>query len=349
VANQTLQIKIGGDANPFITALDRATTYALQRTTNLRANAARFAQEEAAIRKEVERTTAALRAQDAAADDAWKPRKSTFQPPAQKPPGLLVAGLPAMAGNLMAKGLSSAASLPIKLISDFIEKCDEIDEAAQRIGIGTEALQRLQHAATQSGASTEQLDAAFKTMANVVTEGGKSAETSMASLGLKISDLRAMTPEQQFDTIAKALAGVENASLRSKLAMDMFGKSGTFILPMAADLDRLKAAANVIPDDTIKAVGTFRDSMSSMWTSTQAFVGQSISNYQMMLERIRGVDEGMEAVGKRNDALAEAEQQKANQIKAVAAAQEAATAAAQEANQKTIDDLSLEIDRKSVV
>ena len=48
-------------------------------------------------------------------------------------------------------------------------------------------------------------------------------------------DLKNLSPEQQFQTLANALAGVENASEKAALAQKVFGKAGTELLPLFAE------------------------------------------------------------------------------------------------------------------
>ena len=44
--------------------------------------------------------------------------------------------------------------------------------------------------------------------------------------------LQGLSPEQQFQLFANALAGVVDASTRAALAQDVFGRSGTQLLPL---------------------------------------------------------------------------------------------------------------------
>ena len=51
-------------------------------------------------------------------------------------------------------------------------------------------------------------------------------------LGISVSDLQGISPEQQFQLFANALADVDDASTRAALAQDVFGRAGTELLPL---------------------------------------------------------------------------------------------------------------------
>ena len=52
------------------------------------------------------------------------------------------------------------------------------------------------------------------------------------ALGLSAEQFKGLSPEQQFQLVANALGGVEDASTRAALAQDVFGKAGTSLTPV---------------------------------------------------------------------------------------------------------------------
>ena len=61
--------------------------------------------------------------------------------------------------------------------------------------------------------------------------GLKEATDVLDLLGLSLVDLQGLSPEEQFFTFANAIGAVEDASRRAALAQDVFGRSGTSLLP----------------------------------------------------------------------------------------------------------------------
>ena len=100
---------------------------------------------------------------------------------------------------------------------------------SKRTGFSVEALGELKFAAEQSGTSIETIEKASFKLSGVLLDaenGLVGAKDALAQLGLKAEDLKALSPEEQFQTIANALSGVESASDKAALAQDLFGKSG---------------------------------------------------------------------------------------------------------------------------
>lgn len=136
-------------------------------------------------------------------------------------------GLAAVGGAVAgAIGLSVAA---------FAKTGDEIQKMGLRTGFTTVALSELKFALEQSGSNIEGFEKGIRRMSSFVQDGRDGLlETTRAmdSLGLSVDDFTGKTPEQSFDILAKSLAGVEDAMTQSALAQDIFGRSGTALIPL---------------------------------------------------------------------------------------------------------------------
>ena len=123
-------------------------------------------------------------------------------------------------------------------IKNFADVGDELDKMSKRTGFSVEALGELRFAAEQSGASIGDIEKSLKRMASTVQDAGNGLSTAtdaMDALGITIDQVQGKNPEEQFEVFAEALANVENASERAALAQDIFGRSGTALLPLLAD------------------------------------------------------------------------------------------------------------------
>ena len=181
-----------------------------------------------------------------------------------------------VAGNVAA-GIAAAFSINAlrNMISDFAELGDMFDKMSQRTGVSVEALSGLKFAAEQSGASIETLEMGIRNMQRVlldVQQGSSTAATTLSMLGLSIDNLQTMSPEQQFLQMAQAIAGVEDPSRQAALAMELFGRSGTQLLPMLqqgeAGIEALIAEARrlgiVMSEEDAKAAADFTDAMNRL-------------------------------------------------------------------------------------
>jgi hypothetical protein len=78
------------------------------------------------------------------------------------------------------------------------------------------------------GNAAQKAEIAFAKASN----GSKVATAAFGSLGLSVNDLAGMSPAQRFQAIAAALQNVPDSAERARLAVSLFGKAGSQLLPM---------------------------------------------------------------------------------------------------------------------
>lgn len=118
------------------------------------------------------------------------------------------------------------------------DSAEAIDNLATRTGISIGTIQKLQLAAETSGLSVEATAAAIGKMqrALVEAEAGTSKQAeAFATLGLSLSQIRSLSPDQQFETIAKALAGVSDKAQQVAIGTDLLGRSFAEQLPVVLE------------------------------------------------------------------------------------------------------------------
>lgn len=158
----------------------------------------------------------------------------------------------------------------------FANVGDSLDEMSARTGVSVEALSELGLAAELSGADLETLEIGLRKMQKAITEaagGSKSAIDALAQLGLNVQDLVNLSPEQQFKLIADRISKIEDPTHKAALAMEIFGKSGTRLLPMLQDgakgLEAFQEQARrlglTISTQTAKDAALLADSLDILW------------------------------------------------------------------------------------
>lgn len=127
---------------------------------------------------------------------------------------------------------------------------------------------------SQSGMSVDQLQTGLKTMVNAVDQAvtgtGKGAE-SFDKLGVSVLDASGNVKDQEtiFNESVIALQGMEDGTEKAKLANDLFGRSGSEMMPLlngaAGSVEEMKKQAHdlglVLNDEAIDAGVKFTDSM----------------------------------------------------------------------------------------
>jgi hypothetical protein len=104
-----------------------------------------------------------------------------------------------------------------------------IADAAARIGISAEAVQRLGFAASQSGSSIEAIAVAMGRMSDVLGTDG--AADKLAKIGLTLDDINGMTPDQTFLAMAEAIRQMEDPLKQADAATDVFGRGALELMP----------------------------------------------------------------------------------------------------------------------
>jgi len=143
------------------------------------------------------------------------------------------AGGKAMAGFAVA-GVAALTALYAKNAA-FI---DQQAKTADRLGITTEALTGLQHAASINGATNDELTNSLKRMqqglGQVAQTGTGEAKYALDGLGLSIKDIQGLAPEEQFKLIADRLNTIEDQSQKVYIAQSLMGKSGVKMINVMA-------------------------------------------------------------------------------------------------------------------
>jgi len=119
----------------------------------------------------------------------------------------------------------------------FSKYGDSVAKMAKRTGLGVEAVSELDFVATQTGSNFATVENAFRKMQRSIYDAGRGLSTqvdALADVGLTFQDLDGLSPEQQFYRLADAISQVEDPSKRAAIAMSIFGRTGTNLLPMFA-------------------------------------------------------------------------------------------------------------------
>lgn len=178
---------------------------------------------------------------------------------------------------------------------------DKLDEMSQRIGISVESLARLDKMAMLCGSTIEEFESAITRMQRSLeqaAQGGAQQTAALQRLGLSISSLKSLSPEQQFLTVAKAMGDVSDQAERVALTMTLFGRTGTTLLPFFNEgaegiqnlEDRISSLGGVISSDAAAAFGELNDSLdilkSTMTTTAASMLSTMVPAVKKALDLI---------------------------------------------------------------
>lgn len=184
----------------------------------------------------------------------------------------------ALKSNVALAAAGAAAGLAF-MSKKAIDNADRIGKLSKKIGASTEFLSQMQFVAEQSGISFESLQGSMSKMQKTIGEAGQGMGTAtkgFEALNLSVGDLKQLSPEDQFDTIQKALSGVEDRTERAAIATQIFGRSGQELAQLGDDYEKLRQEADklgktISATDAAKAEA-FNDAMNRLKTSIQGVV-----------------------------------------------------------------------------
>lgn len=140
------------------------------------------------------------------------------------------------AAAIMGVGLSTAGS--IDYIKNTYEAIDATAKLADNLGIGSDALGRLQYSASYAGVANEELAGGLTKMLKAIAgaqNGSKDAVAAFDKIGMSVADLKGLSPDQAFAKIGDALAAIHDPAQRAAATMAIFGKSGASLLPLLTE------------------------------------------------------------------------------------------------------------------
>ncbi len=184
-------------------------------------------------------------------------------------------GLRSIGTRLGAIGASALAAL-FGTAKTFADMGDSLDEMSARTGVSVETLSELGFAAELAGADMETLETGIRKMQKTISEaigGSKSAADALAQLGLSVANLKDLSPEQQFKLIADRISRIADPTLRAALAMEIFGKSGTRLLPLIQDgakglakfQEQARALGLTVSTQAAKDAAVLADALDTVW------------------------------------------------------------------------------------
>lgn len=172
----------------------------------------------------------------------------------------------------------------------------EIDDMTQQFDVSAETVQRWNYLAMQSGvdatAFSRALIRARAAMADLSTGTANAATETLTALG--ISARQFGSDEEMFDGIVKALAEVEDGTLQTAYANELFGdKIATQLLPYinagAADLAKWNAEFEAMPSLTgeeAAALAELDDTFNRLSVTMQYATAQLGEAFAPIIERV---------------------------------------------------------------
>ena len=181
-------------------------------------------------------------------------------------------------------GVASLGGIGL-MAKQAIDAADNLGKMAQKVGVSVESLSALEYAGKLSDVSLEQLGTGLKKLSvnlNEVGSGGDNdAAAALKALGISATDSsgKLRNADAVFADVAEAFAGMKDGAGKTALAVAIFGKAGSDLIPMlnagAKGLAEMRGEAEalglVFTGDTAKQAEAFNDNLTRLAESSRGF------------------------------------------------------------------------------
>lgn len=188
--------------------------------------------------------------------------------------GNIASAFSGLQGALAGLGLSAA-------IDNFLKVTGRLSDLSAKTAITVRELQRLDYAGGLVGVSLERITTAISMFQNRLAGGDKSALSAVRQLSIDLDGLRRMDPGAQFELIASRLSQIVDPAERAHIAMELFGRSGTQLLPLlVSDIravgDEAERLGAVMSDKVVAGGDKLGDALSKLGHIATSFIGTAL-------------------------------------------------------------------------
>jgi len=205
-----------------------------------------------------------------------------------------VVSVGAKVGAGLAAGFAVATAAVVALTIKVLNLGDNLAKTADKLGVTTEELSALRHAGELAGLTISDIDRSLQFMQRNIAEAadGMSAQAdAFKKLGLSIEDVQKAGPGDAMQMIIKGLAGIENQTEKTQIAMDIFGRSGAGLLNLTAEgLEKARKEADLfgisMSRQDAKAMENINDSLTRVKAAITGASIQLVKTFAPALEKL---------------------------------------------------------------
>jgi hypothetical protein len=183
-------------------------------------------------------------------------------------------------------GAAAAAAVGV-MVRQAINAADEMGKAAQRIGVTTQELSKLQYAAKLAGVSSGELQSAMARLTKGMSDaqqGTGEAQKGFQALGIQVSnsDGSLKSSSQIMGDVADRFANMRDGAEKTALAISIFGRAGANMIPLLNGGrkaieeagDELERMGGVVTPEAAKQAEIFNDNLTRMSEAAKGAANQ---------------------------------------------------------------------------
>ena len=174
--------------------------------------------------------------------------------------GRMASSMAGMVGGLFAVSALRSATMRM------VQHADAIDKMAKRMESSTDTVQKFDFAATQNGATMQNVESSFIKTAQAMEGARQGLSTyvrAFEAFGISMQQIKSSTPEEIFLQIARAVEKAGGALDKAKSLQDIMGRGGKMLVP--AFVSGFAGTAGTAPPsidvDSIRRLAEFNDEL----------------------------------------------------------------------------------------
>jgi hypothetical protein len=171
------------------------------------------------------------------AEDAGKKGKTGFGEIAI---GAGIAGAAVKLGTAAIDAAFAVAQKTVQSFGDALNMGGRLAELSDRTGVAVDKVMLLERAFQNTGVGADSLGPILNKMQKAIVDAGdgtSKAADAFTKLGIPLSTLQDLSPDEQLRAIGKAIAGIPDPAERAAVSMEVFGKSGGALNQVFANMD----------------------------------------------------------------------------------------------------------------
>ena len=215
-------------------------------------------------------------------------------------------GVSVVAG--FATAVAGAATAMAGLATQAMDYAGDLDDAATRVGMNTEAYQKWAFAMQLAGADASTLEVAVRNLTTFTTNlaaGNEDATAALQKLGIGYQNFANMNADEQLNAVVNALQNMEDQTEMTRLAQEIFGnRVYQQIMPLltqeAGYVDELgesmEETGMIMSEDAVKAgaeLGDELDTLKQRFTIlSNTMLSELFPQIQLIIEGLSGLTTG---------------------------------------------------------
>lgn len=175
---------------------------------------------------------------------------------------------------------AGAGAAVVGFVKSAIGMAENVKDLSDKLGVSTTKVQQWSFAVEQSGGSMQNIETALSFMNKTLGAGDKGTIRMLSMLGLEFSAIRAMKPEDAFESIVRAVSKIPDPMLQARAMTELFGRSGQDLLPaIRNNFLGVAESARTMSEDTIKRLDAAKDALESFKRTLIIWSGEIVGAF----------------------------------------------------------------------